>query len=187
MTSAHDRALRQAQENHRRALARRLASATVLPSALSDLALPQERAGAGGARAPSGDRRAEPARISSAPPTPRCLTPEQGREFLARQGRTRRKFGNQPSVVDGQRFDSRREAETYRQLKLRREAGEVKWFLRQTRFDLPGGVIYRADFLVYFGGERGVEIWDSKGHASATYKIKRRQVEAIYGVEILEV
>lgn len=111
-------------------------------------------------------------------------------EKLRRQKRT--KYGSRVTVCDGIRFQSKREAETYWSLTLQKKAGGVKFFLRQVPFHLPGGVIYRADFLVVFKnqerpGRDWIEVWDAKGFRTETYKLKKRQVEALYGIKILEV
>lgn len=94
-----------------------------------------------------------------------------------------RKYRNEPVVVDGIRFDSKLEARYYEQLKLRRAAGEVAWFTRQVPFYLPGGVVYRADFLVALAAG-GVDVVDTKGVDTKESRNKRRQVKAIYGVDV---
>lgn len=95
----------------------------------------------------------------------------------------RSKYGATAVHVDGIRFDSKREARVYERLKRLRELGEVDRFHRQVVFDLPGGVIYRLDFLVIFADGR-IGHWDAKGVETKEFKIKRRLVRATYGVEI---
>jgi hypothetical protein len=95
-----------------------------------------------------------------------------------------RKYRNEPVVVDGIRFDSKLEARYYEQLKLRRAAGEVAWFIRQPRFDLPGGVVYRADFLAVLAAG-GVEVVDTKGQDTRESITKRKQVKHLYGVDVI--
>jgi hypothetical protein len=94
-----------------------------------------------------------------------------------------RKYRNEPVVVDGIRFDSKLEARYYEQLKLRRAAGEVLWFLRQPCFVLEGGVRYRADFLVVLAAG-GVEVVDCKGFVTEACANKLKQVRARYGFEV---
>lgn len=97
----------------------------------------------------------------------------------------RSKYRNIRTEVDGIKFDSKREAHRFTELNLMRRAGEVLWFIRQPSFDLEGGVKYRADFLVVWkGGRVGIE--DVKGMKTAVYKLKRKQVEARYGIVIEE-
>lgn len=95
-----------------------------------------------------------------------------------------RKYRNEPVVVDGIRFDSKLEARYYEQLKLRRAAGEVAWFIRQPRFDLPGGVVYRADFLAVLAAG-GVEVVDTKGQDTRESINKRKQAKHLYGVDVI--
>lgn len=93
------------------------------------------------------------------------------------------KYRNAPEFVDNKRFDSKLEADYYRELKLRRAAGEVLWFIRQPMFDLPGGVRYRADFLAVLA-TGGVEVTDAKGFDTRESTNKRKQVAELYGVTV---
>jgi hypothetical protein len=97
----------------------------------------------------------------------------------------RAKYGNTRTVVDGVRFDSKKEANRYETLKRLKEAGEVLWFATQPQFVLEGGVVYRADFVVAWKGGR-VSVEDVKGHRTREYLNKRKQVLARYGLEIEE-
>lgn len=92
------------------------------------------------------------------------------------------KYRNQPTEVDGLRFDSKAEAAYYGHLKLLKAAGDVIYFLRQVPFDLPGNVKYRCDFMVV--RETGIEYIDVKGAITATFRLKKKQVEALYPVKI---
>lgn len=98
----------------------------------------------------------------------------------------RQKYNAQKTVVDGITFDSKAEATYYYTLKLKKLAGEILWFVRQVPFDLPGGITYRLDFLVV---ERDgtINLYDVKGMRTKEYIIKKKQVEALYGVKIIEV
>lgn len=101
----------------------------------------------------------------------------------------RRKYGNSPTTVDGIRFDSKREARRYEELQRMRAAGEIAWFILQPTFILPGGIRYRADFLVVLP-EGGVRVEDVKSRATKQDRVyinKRRQVKALYGVEVVEI
>ena len=106
----------------------------------------------------------------------------------------RRKYGNQPTYVDGRRFDSKAEARRYEELLRLQAAGEILWFCLQPTFRLPGGIEYRADFIVcrHEGCERWlvVQVEDVKGgKATKTkeYRLKRRLMLDRYGIEIVEV
>jgi len=97
----------------------------------------------------------------------------------------RHKYHAKPTTCDGIRFASKKEAAFYEQLKLRQKAGDVVMFLRQVPFDLPGGVKYRADFLVFYN-DGSCAVIDVKGHRTSEYKAKKRMVEALYPVTIEE-
>jgi len=98
----------------------------------------------------------------------------------------RSKYGAVATYVDGIRFDSRKEAARFMALKVLKDAGEVLWFARQPRFALPGGVEYVADFVVVWN-DGGVTVEDVKGVKTKEYRLKKRQVEALYRVTITEV
>ena len=97
----------------------------------------------------------------------------------------RHKYHARPTETDGIRFDSKKEAAFYKQLKLRQQGGDVVMFLRQVPFDLPGGVKYRADFMVFFS-DGSCSVIDVKGHRTSEYIAKKRMVEATYPVTIEE-
>ena len=111
-------------------------------------------------------------------------------EAMAKQGgarpKKRSKYGAVATYVDGIRFDSRKEAARFMALKVLKDAGEVLWFARQPRFALPGGVEYVADFVVVWN-DGGVTVEDVKGVKTKEYRLKKRQVEALYRVTITEV
>lgn len=96
------------------------------------------------------------------------------------------KYRNRKTTVDGITFDSKKEADFYTRLTRLQAAKAVSWFIRQVPFDLPGGVKYRADFLVV-DQHQGVIVYDVKGYRTEVYRLKKRQVEALYGIKIVEV
>lgn len=95
------------------------------------------------------------------------------------------KYGNKKVTIDGYTFDSKKEANYYLQLLVRQRADEVSMFLRQVPIDLPGGVKYVIDFVV-FRTDGTVEWVDVKGMKTAMYQLKKKQVEALYPIEIIE-
>lgn len=116
--------------------------------------------------------------------------------------------------IDGILFDSRREAEYYDELKLREKAGEITDLQLQVKFsiDINGKHIcnYFADF-VYWEYEsltapdpthyakvliiapkeakkqKRKVVVDVKGMRTDVYRLKKKLVEAVYGIEITEV
>lgn len=99
------------------------------------------------------------------------------------RGSRRSKYNAQPTVVDGIRFDSKAEAHYYEALKLRVSAGEVLYFHRQVRIELPGAVRYVVDFQE-FHADGTTHYVDVKGVETAMFKTKKRQVEALYPIQI---
>jgi hypothetical protein len=98
----------------------------------------------------------------------------------------RQKYNAVPTVVDGIRFASKKEAAYYCDLKLRVASGETRYFLRQVPIHLPGNVRYVVDF-VRFDAEGQVHYVDVKGRPTTMYKLKKKQVEALYPIKIEEV
>ena len=103
-----------------------------------------------------------------------------------------RKYRNTPTTVDGIRFDSRKEAARYSELKLLEKAGEINEVTLQPEYHvyIRGQKIctYKADFRYWQGATRIVE--DVKSPATRknpTYRLKKKLVEAVYGIKICEV
>lgn len=99
--------------------------------------------------------------------------------------RFRHKFNAKPTELDGIKFASKKEAKYYQELKLRQAAGLVLFFLRQVPFHLPGNVRYVCDFAEFLADGQ-VRFVDVKGYKTDMYKLKRKQVQAVYGVTIEE-
>lgn len=93
------------------------------------------------------------------------------------------KYGAKACVVDGIRLDSKAEGRYYSDLKLRVRAGEVVTFLRQVPIHLPGGTKLVIDFLE-FHADGSTHFVDVKGMETPEFKIKKREVEALYPFEI---
>lgn len=100
----------------------------------------------------------------------------------------RRKFNNVPTVVDGIRFDSKKEARRWGELLALHKAGRITALQRQVRIPirLNGELIckYIADFVYVEGGERVIE--DAKGFVTREYILKRKLLRAVYGIIIRE-
>lgn len=111
----------------------------------------------------------------------------------------RQKFNARTTVVDGVTFASAKEAARYQVLVQRLRAGDIRDLRLQPTFEIrtasTAGVqartgIFSADFdyVVVATGARVVE--DVKGgRATATeaYRLRKRAVEAAYGITISEV
>jgi hypothetical protein len=101
----------------------------------------------------------------------------------AAPAKKRSKYRNEPTYIDGERFDSKLEGRCYEQLKLRRAAGEVRFFLRQVSFPLEGKVVYRCDFFVVLAAG-GIEVIDATGMVMQVKANKLKQMRERYGIEV---
>lgn len=85
--------------------------------------------------------------------------------------------------MDGIRFDSRREADYYGQLKLEKRGGLIKDFKRQVEFPLSVNGIkictHRVDFLVDLPNGKS-EVREVKGFATPEWNLKRKIFEATW-------
>lgn len=93
------------------------------------------------------------------------------------------KYGAIRCERNGIKFPSKLERSFYDKLKVLQRSGKVIFFLRQVGFDLPGNTRYFADFMVFWQ-DGSVEIIDTKGKDTPISKMKRKQVEATYPIEI---
>jgi Protein of unknown function (DUF1064) len=94
------------------------------------------------------------------------------------------KYRNKRTRVDGILFDSKLEAKRYGELKALKAVGDVAWFIMQVPFRLPGGITYRADFLVVWKDFRFPRIEDCKGVMTRVSLNKIKQVQEIYGITV---
>lgn len=94
------------------------------------------------------------------------------------------KYNATKTKVDDITFDSKAEAIRYELNKLRIQSEELSYQLLQVPFRLPGGTKYVCDFLEVHPCGR-VEYVDVKGKVTATFKKNKKQVEALYPVEIV--
>lgn len=107
-----------------------------------------------------------------------------------------RKYRNEPVTVDGIRFDSKHEAEVYKDLMADVRNHTLKCVLRQVRFDLGGGPYaqagsqyqYVADFVTIDAMNRA-EVIDAKSEATRknrTYINKKKAMLAQWDIRIVE-
>lgn len=95
------------------------------------------------------------------------------------------KFKAKRSEIDSISFASQKEARYYAELCLRQKAGEIVFFLRQVPLHLPGGIRYIVDFLE-FCADGEVRFVDVKGYRTREYIAKKKMIEAMYPIEIIE-
>ncbi len=106
------------------------------------------------------------------------------------------KYRAKAVVVDGIRFASQAEARRWSELRLLERAGEIVELVRQPQFVFfvheKAIFTYIADFK-YFAKSNGrlqfgVEtIEDVKGVRTPVYKLKKRLIEAQFGIKITEI
>lgn len=99
------------------------------------------------------------------------------------------KYGNRRTDYAGRTFDSAHEAEVYKQLELQVRAGELLGVICQQTFLLPGGVKYVADFIA-LKRDGTYDVIDAKSEGTRkdkVYQIKRKQMRACLGIEIVEI
>ena len=103
------------------------------------------------------------------------------------------KYRAKKTTIDGITFDSKKEAARYAELKLMERGKAIKYLKLQPEFpievkDHKGDYVkictYKADF-VYHEGDRLI-VEDVKGVRTPVYKLKKKLVEALYGIEIIE-
>lgn len=107
---------------------------------------------------------------------------------------SRNKFGAKKVEYDGRMFDSKAEAARADQLWMMKLAGEVKEIEYQPVFEciVNGKKVckYIADFRVTYA-DGHVEIEDVKGFkrgsAYSYFRLKKKLVEALHGITIIEV
>lgn len=104
---------------------------------------------------------------------------------LEKRMRFGHKFNAKRTELDGIKFPSKREARCYQTLCLRKQAGDIVFFLRQVPLHLPGGVRYVVDFVT-FDADGSVHFIDSKGMRTNQYITKKKIVEATYPIVIEE-
>ena len=106
------------------------------------------------------------------------------------------KYKNRKLTIDGEVFDSQKEARRYRDLALLQRTGQISDLKRQVRYELIptqriGGkvveksCVYIADFVYTENGETVVE--DTKGFRTKDYIIKRKLMLHVHGIRIKEV
>lgn len=108
------------------------------------------------------------------------------------------KFGNKTKVVDGINFQSIREAERYKQLKIAEKCGAIKNLEMQKKFVLlpaqyidkkcvEKSVSYYADFYYYDTYLNEYVCEDVKGVKTKEYILKRKMMLYFYKIRIVEV
>lgn len=118
--------------------------------------------------------------------------------FSKGMAETTSKYHSKKVIVDGIKFDSKRESERYINLKILEKAGMIKELELQKVFELQPtfkkeGKTYRkityvADFFYYDNHLKRYIAEDVKGYKTEVYKIKKKMFEYVYpNLELFEV
>lgn len=98
------------------------------------------------------------------------------------------KYRSIPTTVDGIRFDSRKEAARWVELRLLEKARLISGLRRQVKFDLAvNGVkvcAYYADFCYVENGVEIVEDVKSVATMTPVFKIKAKLMRAVLGIQV---
>jgi hypothetical protein len=110
------------------------------------------------------------------------------------------KYRNVRTEVDGIKFDSKKEAARYQELKLMERAGEIYDLVLQPAFAITVNGLkvctYKADFRYnqVRRDQTGMRmesldhiVEDVKGVKTDVYKLKKKLVKACHGIDIREV
>lgn len=93
------------------------------------------------------------------------------------------KYNSTPIVKKEIRFDSIAESCYFDWLASQKEKGEVKYFLMQVPFRLPGNIKYLVDFQIFMK-DGTVRYVDVKGMMTDVSRNKIKQVVSLFPVEI---
>lgn len=106
------------------------------------------------------------------------------------------KYHNKNTIIDGIKFDSKKEADYYIKLKMLEKAGKIRDLHLQVEFVLLDSfsllkktyrkTSYIADFT-YIDNENKFHVVDVKGYRTNEYQLKKKLMAWKYGIEIEEV
>lgn len=106
------------------------------------------------------------------------------------------KYHNTKVIVDGIRFDSKKEGERYKELKLLEKMGIIDNLRLQVPFEIQPSfkfngktiraITYVADFCYFDNEKNKMIIEDTKGYKNQVYLIKRKMM-MYKGFEIIEI
>lgn len=107
------------------------------------------------------------------------------------------KYYSRKVIIDGIKFDSKKEGNRYLELKLLLKARKIRDLELQKKFELLPkykmnnktirAISYIADFVYWDISKNEMVIEDTKGFKTEVYKLKKKLFEYKYGIEIKEV
>lgn len=109
----------------------------------------------------------------------------------------RSKYFSKKVVIDGIKFDSKKEGEYYQKLKLLEKEGKIKNLELQKEYELQPSfkinnktrrkTTYRADFSYITTKDDKIHVVDVKGFRTEVYRLKKKMFEYKYGIELEEI
>ncbi len=103
------------------------------------------------------------------------------------------RYRNVPTVVDGIRFDSRKEAARWGELKLLERAGEISRLERQVAIPIIVSGVRVCDYIadaVYHDHDGKLVVEDVKSpitRKDAVYRLKRKLIGAVHQIVVREI
>jgi len=93
------------------------------------------------------------------------------------------KYHSRRTFYNGRWYHSKKEAQYAEYLNAQVNTGEIKFWLSQIAFHLPGKTKYLLDFMVFMldGTTKFIEV---KGFETKLGLIKRRQCEELFGISV---
>ena len=121
----------------------------------------------------------------------------QNKQFTFTYEQRKSKYGANKCEYEGIKFDSQRECERYKELKLLERVGKIDNLCLQVPIELQPAyeidgekrqsIKYIADFVYYDNETKTKVVEDVKGMRTQVYKLKKKMFEYKYGIKIKEV
>jgi hypothetical protein len=126
---------------------------------------------------------------TSKTPCVNSISKDEYHALIQSSKKKKNKYGAKRKKVDGITFHSTWEADRYSELKIMEKAGLISQLNLQVKYPLKvnGALVsnYIADF-VYYDRESNEITEDAKGVKTPEYRLKKKLLLAIYGIEIYE-
>lgn len=114
-------------------------------------------------------------------------------DALNRKWQKPSKYGNRKTEYNGRTFDSALEARRAEELDLMRKATDKRERVMDVQYQVRYPIVvneqkicaYVADFVVTYA-DGHVEVQDAKGVLTDVYKLKKKLMLAVHGIEIVE-
>lgn len=110
--------------------------------------------------------------------------------FEKEPAKKKSKYNNTKVEVDGQEFDSKREAARFKELRILLKQGKIAFLATQVEYQLNIGgshdLKYIADFQYMDVATGKTVVEDTKGFRTKEYRKKKRLMKQVHGVDILE-